>query len=119
MTLRKLREGAWRFDWKLYDKRNEMAIFAGMRKFPHADTVLDSGVKSRVLTNEIGRFDRRTSNASDLREAALRHCQSFLDHGYPRHVVESKVKGYPAARDVKGNWKESLIFIQKRLAKMS
>jgi len=63
-----------RFVWWLYDKRNEMNIFEGMRKFPHADTVLDSGVRSRALVNEIGRFDRRTSSSRGLRAAVLRHC---------------------------------------------
>jgi len=107
-----------RFEWKLYDKRNEMKIFEGMRKFPHADTVLDAGVKSRVLVNEIGRFDRRTSSSRDLRAATLRHCQSFLDHGYAARLVSRKVVGYPASRDMKGNWKESQDFIQRRLKKM-
>lgn len=107
-----------RFEWKLYDKRNEMKIFEGMRKFPHADTVLDAGVKSRVLVNEIGRFDRRTSSSRDLRAATLRHCQSFLDHGYAARLVSRQVAGYPASRDMKGNWKESQDFIQRRLKKM-
>jgi len=107
-----------RFVWRLYDKRNEMKIFEGMRKFPHPDAVLDSGVKSRVLVNEIGRFDRRTSSSRDLRAATLRHCQSFLDHGYSAGLVSRQVAGYPASRDMKGNWKESEDFIQRRLKKM-
>ena len=107
-----------RFHWKLFDKRNQMKIFEGMRKFPHPDTVLDGGVKGRVLPNEVGRYDIRTSSVKDFRAAVLQHCQSFLDHGYGHDEVSRQVASYPVTRDKKGNWPESRTFIQKRVKRM-
>ena len=104
-------DNVWRFMWDLYDKRNELDVFCGMRKFPHAETVLPGDTKGRVILTEVGRFDRRTSYETDLRRHVQTLGLSYLDHGYSAEVVRKQVAGY--RRDQKGTWKTTRTLVQR------
>lgn len=100
-----------RLRYELYDKRDEMPIFEGMRKFPHRSSVLDDQVKYRVLETEIGRIDRRCSGARAFRNAVVTKAVSFLEHGYDLEDVLLQVKKY--RRFTKDSWqKEKRIILR-------
>ena len=100
-----------RLRYSLYDKRDKMPIFEGMRKFPHRSSVLDDQVKYRVLQNEMGRIDRRCSGVKSFRDNVVKKAVGFLEHGYEKDGVIAQVKSY--RRFTKGSWaRECAVIVQ-------
>ena len=100
-----------RLRYSLYDKRDKMPIFEGMRKFPHRSSVLDDQVKYRVLQNEMGRIDRRCSGVKSFRDNVVKKAVGFLEHGYEKDGVIAQVKSY--RRFTKGSWaRECEVIVQ-------
>ena len=105
--------GVTRLRHRMYDKRSEMKAFAGMRKFPHRSSVLDGLVKSRVIDNEIARYDKRNSGVAGLRTDVVDYAVSRLEHGYDLATILKRISVY--RKDQKGNWAESRKVITQRV----
>jgi hypothetical protein len=72
---------------KVYDKRDNMPVFANSRTFPHIDSGLSKKVKYGVVGSQLIRFTRRCSSMRDFAACAARLFENMINYDYkPREL---------------------------------
>jgi hypothetical protein len=108
-----------RFTWTLFDKRRHMTVndkpLSDMRNFPHVDTMLTMACKLGVITSQMFRFNRRCFTAKDFIKETVTYCRKLVREGYEKKKVLKQVLAYRHWVKSRGQWKEVIRILRKRI----
>jgi hypothetical protein len=86
--------GKRRIVMKVYDKRDNMPVFANSRTFPHIDSGLSNKVKYGVVSSQLIRFTRRCSSMSDFAACAARLIENMISHDYKPRALRRRLVAF-------------------------
>ena len=89
---------------RVYDKRDDLAVFRNTRSFPHRLSTLSYKCKAGVLFSQLYRFERRSSSMGAFLDRSERLFRKMVGNNYTPAKLQSQVKAFSAFSPSKGSW---------------
>lgn len=70
--------------FEVYNKRDDMPVFANYRRFPHADSILAKATKYNTFRSQIDRFASRCNTMDRFIYHTKKLLHEMIEHGYSR-----------------------------------
>ena len=108
-----------KISYVIFDKRTKMYVnnipLSNLRNFPHIDSKLALSCKLGVISSQLFRLNRRTTNVYDFIIAASNLAVKMINHGYEYTDVMKQIESYRKWKGGSGKWQNILKWLRTKI----